>query len=767
MKKQKQSKPKYNNEPIDMKLRKIVIPALMVAAAATAGPLYRNSKAPIDARVEDLLSRMTLEEKVNQMRNIPVGKLDEIPGRFGENSYGTTHEMDNDAYQAAVIYKALGEHVAKNNRFGIPLINCCEGIQGILQNGCTLFPHAIAQSTTWNPELIEEMTAACGREARAIGIRQVLSPVLDVARELRWGRVEETFGEDPFMIAEMAKAFVNGYQGEGVLAMPKHFVAHGSPAGGLNCASVAGGPREFQSIYLYPFKRVIAECKPGAIMSCYSAYDGEPMTGSRYYMTDVLRGELGHTGYVYSDWGSVERIKTFHNAVATPEEAAIQAANAGIDVNTDWTYETLVDAVRQGKISEDVIDTNVRRVLRKKFELGLFENNKINPDDVKKVVRSAEHVALAKRVADESVILTENKNNILPLDLNKYKKIAIVGPNGHYALMGDYSWVNPSGEEGIDLFEGLTEAVGDNATVTYTEGCDWWSRDDSKIADAVKAVEDADIAIVAVGTRSTFLGRGGNRNTAGEGYDLSSLELPGKQRELLEAVKATGKPMIVTLITGKPMVMRWAQDNADAVLVQFCGGEQQGAALADVLLGNVNPSGKLTVSFPRSTGNTPCFYNHYTTDREEPFDAPGSIDEPRLHYIFDAPEPVWNFGHGLSYTTFEYSDLEVDNKEPKATDTVTVKVKVTNTGDREGKETVQLYVRDVVSSVSTPKQQLKGFDKVNLKPGESKVVEIKLPMKELALWNARMEEVVEPGDFELQIGSASDDIRHTTTITVK
>lgn len=224
--------------------------------------------------------------------------------------------------------------------------------------------------------------------------------------------------------------------------------------------------------------------------------------------------------------------------------------------------------------------------------------------------------------------------------------------------------------------------------------------------------------------------------------------------------------MIVTLITGKPMVMRWAQDNADAVLVQFCGGEQQGAALADVLLGNVNPSGKLTVSFPRSTGNTPCFYNHYTTDREEPFDAPGSIDEPRLHYIFDAPEPVWNFGHGLSYTTFEYSDLEVDNKEPKATDTVTVKVKVTNTGDREGKETVQLYVRDVVSSVSTPKQQLKGFDKVNLKPGESKVVEIKLPMKELALWNARMEEVVEPGDFELQVGSASDDIRHTTTITV-
>lgn len=738
----------------------------MAAMAAGAGPLYKNSKAPIDARVEDLLSRMTLDEKVMQMQNFPVGKLDEIADRFKENSYGSTHEMDHNAYDAAVIYKTLGEHVKKNNRFGIPILNCCEGIQGILQNGCTLFPHAIAQASTWNTELIEEMTQACAREARAIGIRQVLSPVLDVARELRWGRVEETFGEDPFMIAEMAKAFVNGYQSEGVLAMPKHFVAHGSPSGGLNCASVAGGPREFRSIYLYPFRRVIAECKPGAIMSCYSAYDGEPTTGSRYYMTDLLRGELGHTGYVYSDWGSVERLKSFHNAVATPEEAARQAAYAGVDIDTDWTYQTLADAVRQGKLSEDVIDTAVRRVLRKKFELGLFEGDKINPDDVKKVVRSKEHVALAKRVADESIILTENKNNILPLDTDKYKKIAVVGPNGHYALMGDYAWTTSEGEEGVDLYEGLTAALGEKATVTYTEGCDWWSQDGSRIPEAVKAAEDADVAVVAVGTRSTFLGRGGNKNTAGEAYDLSSLELPGRQLDLIKAVKATGKPMIVVFITGKPLVMTYVQENADAALVQFCGGEQQGAAMADVLLGNVNPSGKLTVSFPRSTGNTPCFYNHYLTDRDF-WDKPGTPADPKMRYIFDTPQPVWNFGHGLSYTTFEYSDLEVDNKEPKDTDTVTVKVKVTNTGDREGKETVQLYVRDVVSSVSTPVQQLKGFKKINLKPGESKVVEIALPMKELALWNARMEEVVEPGDFELQVGSASDDIRLKDVITVK
>lgn len=749
-----------------MNLRKFTIFALLLTATAVAGPLYKNSKAPIDARVEDLLSRMTLEEKVMQMQNIPTGKLHEIADRFGENSYGSTHDMDHNAYDAAVIFKTLAEHLKKNNRWGIPMINCCEGIQGLLQNGCTLFPHAIAQASTWNPALIEEMTSACGREARAIGIRQVLSPVLDVARELRWGRVEETYGEDPFMIAEMAKAFVNGYQGEGVLAMPKHFVAHGSPSGGLNCASVAGGPREFRSIYLYPFRRVIAECKPGAIMSCYSAYDGEPMTGSRYYMTDVLRGELGHTGYCYSDWGSVERIKTFHNAVATPEEAAMQAAYAGIDINTDWTYQTLVNSVREGKLSEEVINTNVRRILRTKFMLGLFEDSEVNPDDVKKVVRSKEHVALAKRVADESIILAENKNDILPLNLEKYKKIAIVGPNGHYALMGDYAWVRPDGKEGIDLYEGLVEAVGEKATVTYTEGCDWWSQDDSHIPEAVKAVEEADIAIVAVGTRSTFLGRGGDKNTAGEAYDLSSLELPGRQLDLIKAVKATGKPMIVVFITGKPLVMTYVQENADAALVQFCGGEQQGAAMADVLLGNVNPSGKLTVSFPRSTGNTPCFYNHYLTDRDF-WDQPGTPADPKMRYIFDIPQPVWNFGHGLSYTTFEYSGLEIDNKEPKDTDTITVKVTVTNTGDCEGKEVVQLYVRDIVSSVSTPVQQLKGFEKVSLKPGESKIVEIKLPMKELALWNENMEQVVEPGDFELQIGSASDDIRCKTIITKK
>ena len=752
-----------------MKLRPIIVAAILCGAAgmASAGPLYKNPKAPIDARVEDLLSRMTLDEKCMQLQNRQVGDEGSIPGSFGENSYGTTYEMQRNAYEAARIFKALGEHVKKSNRLGIPIINTAEGIQGIIQDSCTLYPVPLAQASTWNPELIEKMTAACGREGRAIGIRQVLSPVLDVARELRWGRVEETFGEDPFMIAEMGKAFVNGYQSEGVLAMVKHFVAHGSPYGGLNTASVPGGEHEFQSVYLYPFRRVIAEACPGAVMTCYSAYDAVPVTGSKHYLTDVLRGELGHKGYCYSDWGSVERIYSFHHAVASPEEAAIKAVKSGLDLEVGWTYSTLAQSVRDGKLDEKVIDDACRRILRTKFELGLFEGDKINPDNVKKVVRCKEHVDIARQVADEAVVLLENKDNFLPLDLNKYPKICVVGPNGHFANMGDYAWVDCDGKEGIDLFEGLTEAVGDRGTVTYSEGCDWWSQDDSKIADAVKAVEDADVAVIAVGTRSYYLARRMDKPTTGEGFDLSSLELPGKQHQLIEAVVATGKPVIVVLTGGKPLVMKYSQEHADAVLAQFNSGEQQGAALADVILGNVNPSGKLPVSFPRSTGNTPCFYNHYPTDRVETVERGGSPDNPQFHYVFELPEPLWNFGRGLSYTTFEYSDLEIDNKEPKDTDTLTVKVKVTNTGEREGKETVQLYVHDRISSVSTPIQQLKGFKKINLKPGESQVVEIKVPMKELALWNEDMEHVVEPGEFEIQVGAASDDIRLKDVITVK
>lgn len=740
----------------------------MVATAADK-PLYKDPKAPIEARVEDLLSRMTLHEKVQQLQNNSVGRVDEIPGRYGKVSPGSVHEMGLNAHDASVLFTSMQKYLADSTRLGIPALTSVEGIQGILQYDCTIFPQAIALGATFNPPLIERMTAAEAAEARVMGISQILSPVLDIARELRWGRVEECYGEDPYLIGEMATAFVNGAQKNGLGCMPKHFVAHGTPIGGLNTSSVAGGEHELRNIYAYPFAKVFKNAKPVAIMSCYSAYDGVPMTGSRYYMTDFLRGELGFDGFVYSDWGSVERIHSFHHAAESVEAAGRQCLMAGIDMDvSDWAYTTLEDQVKNGLLDEKYVDTACRRVLEAKFKLGLFDNLYGDPDKVAEVVRCPEHVAIAKEIADESIVMVEN-DGILPLDIKKYKSVAVLGPNSAYGVVGDYAWVDFDNHECVTLFDALKEKLAGKAVVNQLDGCDWWSQDDSSIAAAAQLAAESDVAIVAVGTRSLWLGRGAkdHKVTSGEGFDLSSLELPGRQLDLLKAVKATGKPMIVVLITGKPLVMSWVKENADAILIQFYGGEQQGNALADVILGDVNPSGKLNVSFPRSTGNTPCFYNYYTNDRENIYDHGGSLEEPSLHYIYERPYALWNFGYGKSYTTFDYSEpvFSGDTFDPDGTLTVTVDV--TNTGDRDGKEVVQLYVCDKISTVSTPDKMLRAFQKQMIPAGETRTFTLTLPMEELKLYNIDRQYVVEPGEFEIMIGAASDDIKSSKTITVK
>lgn len=731
-------------------------------------PLYKNPDAPIENRVEDLLRRMTLQEKVLQLQNKPVGRIDEIERVFGGQSYGCTHEMGQTAEECARIYNELQNYMLTKTRLGIPILTAVEGIQGILQNNSTLFPHAIAQGSTFNPGLIERMTEAAGAEAATMGIHQVLSPVFDIARELRWGRVEETYGEDPYLIAEMGIGFVKGYQKHRITCTPKHFVAHGTPTGGLNCAFVSGGEREFRSMHLYPFARVIKEADPLCIMSCYSAYDGIPVSASPYYMTDVLRDELGFKGYVYSDWGSVDRVMTFHYAASTREEAARLSLIAGVDLDVDSDYETLEQQVKENIIDESYIDKAVRRVLYVKFALGLFDRPYFgDPKQVKKVVRSAEHIALAKEIADESAILLENKNNILPLDLSKYKSIAVIGPNSNQTIFGDYAWTTPDTKEGVTLYQGLKEVMKNKVKLQQADGCDWWSQKEENIADVVRVVEQSDLAIVAVGTRSTFLGRGPRYSTAGEGFDLSSLELPGKQMALLEAVKATGKPMVVVFISGKPLVMTWAKENADAVLTQWYAGEQQGRSMADILVGNVNPSGRVNVSFPRSTGNTPCFYNYFPTDRVQRFDRPGTYEEPAGHYIFEHPYALWEFGYGLSYTEFKYTDCNLSDSIFSDRGKLTATIEIENTGKRDGKEVVQLYVRDKISSVATPVKQLKAFKKVLVKAGKKETVTLELLISELALYDARMKHIVEPGEFEIQIGSSSDRIHFNKTIVVK
>lgn len=735
--------------------------SFFISPAASSNPVYKDSGASVERRVEDLLSRMTLHEKVLQLQNRQIGEPNGFKERFEGYSIGTVHDMDHPVLRSRELVDSLQDLMVNHTRLGIPALTCVEGIQGILTDGCTLFPHAIAQGSTFNPSLIERMTDACAREALALGYRQVLSPVLDIARELRWGRVEETYGEDPYLIAKMASSFVRGYQKNGVGCMPKHFVAHGSPTGGLNCANVSGGERELRNLYLYPFEKVIEDTDPVAIISCYSAYDGVPVSGSRYYMTDLLRGELGFKGYVYSDWGSVDRLKTFHHAVHSTEEAARQSLLAGVDVDVDDAYRTLESQVLSGLISEDDVDNAVRRVLTAKFRLGLFDgalNEKYTPlEDI----HSAKNISLAKEIADESAVLLEN-NGILPLDFTKIRSIAVVGPNADHAVMGDYSWVRPDEKVGVSVLDGLRGKVPAGVKVTHARGCDWWSMDESGIDEAVSAVRNSDVAVVVVGTRSTFLGRGPVKSTSGEAFDLSSLELPGCQLELLKAVKSTGKPIVVILVSGKPMCLPWVKENADALLVQWYAGEQQGNAAADILIGAVNPSGRLNVSFPRSTGNLPCFYNYYPTDREYGNDRGGTPSEPAMHYVFESPYALWPFGSGKSYTDFEYSGFSAERDG----DIVRCQVQVKNIGDRSGKEVVQLYVNDPVSSVLTPVKQLKAFDKVSLEPGELRNVELIVGIDELAISGQNGKKAVEPGEFIFMVGHSSDDIRGEKSLMI-
>lgn len=766
-------------------LKRLCIPfcllIMLPANAQKPDPVYKDASAPVDQRVEDLLSRMTLEEKTAQLQNrfFNDGDHSNLSKDFNGISYGTIHSMNANAEQMRSIVNRVQRYLRDSTRLGIPAIPTAEGVQGLLQDSCTIFPHSLALGSCFNPELAERMAAACAEEAQYMGIRQVLSPVLDIARDPRWGRVEETYGEDPYLIAEYGTAFVKGYQDNGVACTVKHFVAHGSPTGGLNCSSVSGGERELRNLYMYPFARVIAEASPYCVMSCYSSYDGVAVTGSRRYMTDLLRGELDFKGYTYGDWGAVGRLYDYNKVAADLEEAARMAIKAGVGLDVMGAYGSLAKQVEDGLVDISYIDDAVRAILRVKFQLGLFDTDfgsasaagnkkarKSKTVAAPSPVRSEKHLALSKEISDESLVLMEN-NGILPLDLTKIKKIALVGPNSNQTIFGDYSWPDAFAKEGINLLEGLQMRLPAGVSVSQTDGCDWWSQDTSKIAEAVRLASESDIVVAAVGSRSTFLARKSLYNTAGEGNDLSSLDLPGSQQRLLEALKATGKPLVVVLISGKPFAMPWVKDNADAFLVQWYGGEQQGLTVADVLLGNVNPSGKLNISFPRSTGNIPCYYNYYPGDREYYGGHGGTPEKPAERYVFEKPGALWNFGHGLSYSSFTGKNFNLDKEQYSPADTIKAEIEVSNESGVDGKEVVQIYVHDVVSSVAVPVQQLKAFKKVLVKAGETLKVSLEIPVSELAFYNADLQKVVEPGDFEIQAGDASDNIWFTKTIKVK
>lgn len=501
-------------------------------------------------------------------------------------------------------------------------------------------------------------------------------------------------------------------------------------------------------------------------MSSYNSWNNEPNSSSHYLMTELLRDRWDFQGYVYSDWGAIGMLNYFHKTAQNSAEAAIQALTAGLDAEaSDNSYAELQQLVENGMLDVKYIDQAVARILTAKFNMGLFEYPLPMEKNYDKVVHAPAHVSLARKIAEESIVLLQNENNILPLQMNKLKSIAVIGPNADQVQFGDYTWSRDN-KDGVTLLEALKERVSNQLTLNYAKGCDLVTDDCSGFKEAVDVAKKSDVCIVVVGSASASLARDYSNATCGEGFDLSDLTLTGVQEDLVEAIHATGKPVIVVLLSGKPFAMSWIKENIPGIVVQWYPGEQGGLALADMLLGKVNPSGKLNYSFPQSVGHLPCYYNYLPTDKGF-YRSPGSKNKPGKDYVFSSPKALWAFGHGLSYTDFEYLSATTSKEDYACEDVIEVTIAIRNTGDYDGLEVPQVYVRDMVSSVVMPVQELKGFEKVLIKKGETKQVIIKIPVSELALYNKEMKKVVEPGAFELQIGRASDDIRIKKVITVE
>lgn len=743
-------------------------------AVASNAQIYKDPKAGIDERVEDLLSRMTLEEKIAQMNMNGMGEYRQLPYGAGvvESPFISVQEI---ARMSAETKRYAREHT----RLGIPPIQIGECLHGQLAMGATIFPQAIAQGSTWNPALVERMASAIALEASASGVDQALSPLFDLAREPRYGRTEECFGEDPYLVARMGTAFVEGMQGKAeytrahgiapgkLMCTAKHFAGYSVPAGGVNLGPASLGEREMRTLHLYAFEKAVKEANVCAVMPSYNEVDGIPAHCNRWLLTDVLRGEWGFRGYVFTDYGGLSHLYNFHHVAADASEAAVMGLNAGVDFEAARpdAYAHLLELVKAGKVKEEQIDTAVRRILRAKFMAGLFEKPYPDPERLAEVVHTPEHVALALEVAQESAVLLKNDSALLPLDASKLKSLAVIGSNADQVQYGDYTYTRDN-RSGVTILQGLRDRLGSRVQINYAKGCDITGSDRSGIAAAVEAASKSDVAVVVLGETSVILsglgwgvGLGENEPrdpfVSGEGYDLTSLDPPGVQRELLQAVCATGKPVVLVMVHGRPWSIDWEKDHVPAILEAWYPGEQGGNAIAGILLGEVNPSGRLNCSVPRSVGHLPVTYDYKPSARGINRE-PGTPEKPGRDYVFSSPAPLFAFGHGLSYTTFEYSDLKIDNNA--SAKTVKVSVNVRNTGSRDGKEVVQLYVNDRVSSVTTSQKMLKGFDKIELKAGEQKTVSFDLPYGELALWNASMQRVVEPGEFAVMIGRSAEDI---------
>jgi len=761
--------------------------------AQSKKPLYQDRTAATDARVQDLLARMTTEEKVGQLSTLLGWEMYQKDGQKVSASAAYKKAVDErhigalwatlradpwtkktlltglNPKLAAEATNALQKYAVEHTRLHIPLLLAEECPHGHMAIGTTVFPTSIGQSSTWDPALIKRMATAIAQEARAQGAHIGYGPVLDLAREPRWSRVEETYGEDPVLNGQMGVAMVQGFQGSSlksganIVSTLKHFTAYGTPEGGHNGGSISTGQRELFQSFLPPFRAAV---KAGAqsIMTAYNSIDGVPCSANPYLLTDVLRQQWGFLGFTVSDLGSISGLVGNHHVAATAPEAAALAINAGLDDDlSGYGYDKeLLAAVQQKLVSPEVLDRAVGRVLRVKFEMGLFENPYVDPAKAAKQVHTPANVQLARQVARESVVLLKNDHNALPL-AKTLQRIAVIGPNADnmYNQLGDYTAPQPESNV-VTVLEGIRAKL-PAAQVTYAKGCAIRDTTSANIAEAVAAAKQAQVAVVVLGGSSArdfkteYQSTGAATVTAaakneaisdmesGEGYDRASLDLLGKQQQLLQAVVATGTPVVVVLIKGRPLNLNWMAAHVPALVDAWYPGQEGGHAVADVLFGDYNPAGRLPISVPKSVGQLPVYYN---------------AKRPVTHgYVELDNKPLYSFGHGLSYSKFEYSNLQVTPVETQGAVQVKVQFKVKNTSARAGDEVAQLYLTDDVSSVVTPVKQLKKFQRLTLGAGEQQEVAFELTAEDLMLLNGRLKWVVEPGTFTAQVGASSEDVR--------
>ena len=763
--------------------------------------IYEDPAATLDDRIENLLQQMTLEEKTCQMvtlygykrvlkDDLPtpewkqmlwkdgIGAIDEHLNGFQQ--WGLPPSDNENVWPASRHAWALNEvqrFFVEDTRLGIPVDFTNEGIRGVESYKATNFPTQLGLGHTWNRELIRQVGLITGREARMLGYTNVYAPILDVGRDQRWGRYEEVYGESPYLVAELGIEMVRGLQhNHQVAATAKHFAAYSNNKGareGMSRVDPQMSPREVENIHIYPFKRVIREAGLLGIMSSYNDYDGIPVQGSYYWLTTRLRQEMGFRGYVVSDSDAVEYLYTKHNTAKDMKEAVRQSVEAGLNVrctfrSPDSFVLPLRELVKEGGLSEEVINDRVRDILRVKFLIGLFDSPyQTDLAGADNEVEKAANEAVALQASRESVVLLKNADNTLPLNIDKIKKIAVCGPNADeegYAL----THYGPLAVEVTTVLEGIREKAQGKAEVLYTKGCDLvdahWPESEiieypltpdeqAEIDRAAANARQADVAVVVLG---------GGQRTCGENKSRTSLELPGRQLKLLQAVQATGKPVVLVLINGRPLSVNWADKFVPAILEAWYPGSKGGTAVADILFGDYNPGGKLTVTFPKTVGQIPFNFPCKPASQIDGGKNPGA--DGNMSRINGALYP---FGYGLSYTTFEYSDLEISPKVITPDQKATVRLKVTNTGKRAGDEVVQLYTRDILSSITTYEKNLAGFERIRLKPGEAKEVTFTLDRKHLELLNADMKWIVEPGEFAIMAGASSEDIRLNGILTVE